>query len=377
MSAMFWSIDQVNLSFFIVFLVSFSITYVSVPKIISICIEKKLFSIPSYRNFHKEQTPTMGGIAFYLSLIISLFVIHLFYPQKEGISIIAGLSILFFIGVKDDLVNVSPRVKILFQLFALTFLFTNPVFHITSFDGFMAIGEIHFVVSIVLSVFIVLFIINSYNLIDGINGSASMVGIIILSIFTYFFLKSYLLYYAMLSISMIASLLAFLRYNLSKREPVFMGDTGSLVVGFVVSILTLRLLSATSDELSLMEITPISKFVIVLSILFIPFLDTARVVCIRIIEKKKLFLPDRNHIHHVIIDYVQLTHAKASLLLAFVNLGVFLFVYLMSKYLSIIGTTVLFILLSFFMVGLLFYFSGGFSERKKKLKIQKLYQKKK
>lgn len=366
-----------NISIFLVFLVSFIVTYVSIPQIIYIVRKKGLLDSPDFRSSHKEQTPTMGGVAFYLSLIVSFFIIHLFYPQKEGISIVAGLSILFFIGVKDDLVNVSPRVKILAQLLALTFLFTNPVFHITSFEGFMGIGEIPFLISVVLSVFMVLSIINSYNLIDGINGSASMVGVVIFSLFGYLFLKINLLYYAMLSFAVVGFLLSFLRYNLSTDKSIFMGDTGSLVVGFIVSILTLRMLSATSEELSLMGITPISKFIIVLSILFIPFLDTVRVVCIRILKRKKPFSPDRNHVHHVIIDYMKLTHAKASLLLAFVNLGAFVLVYWTSKYLSVIGLTALFVLLSFSVVGLLFYFNRSFSVRKNKLKIQKTFNKKK
>lgn len=362
-----------NISLFFVFLVSFAVTYVSIPQIIYIIRKKGLFDSPNFRSSHKEQTPTMGGVAFYLSLVISIFIIHLFYPQEEEVSIIAGLSILFFIGVKDDLVNVSPRVKILSQLLALAFLLTNSLFRITSFNGFMGIGEIHLVVSVVLSAFIILSVINSYNLIDGINGSASMVGIVIFSLFGYLFFKTNSLYYAMLSISVVAFLVAFLRYNLSNTKCIFMGDTGSLLIGFMVSVLTLRLLSATPEELFSMGITPISKFVIVLSILFIPFLDTVRVVCIRIIKRKKLFSPDRNHMHHIIIDYMRLTHAKASLLMAFVNFFVFVLVFWASKYLSIIGTTALFVLLSFSVVGVLFYFNRSFSARKNKLKIQKKY----
>lgn len=369
-------ISDTGLSYFAVFLVPFLVTYIAVPQVIYVVREKGLLDIPDFRSSHKEQTPTMGGIAFFLSLVLSFFVIHLFNPRGESISIIAGLSILFFVGVKDDLLNVSPKVKILAQLFAISFLFFNSTIYITSFDGFCGINEIPKIISLVFSLFVGLSIINSYNLIDGINGSASMVGIVIFSLLGYIFFKMGLEYYTMIAVAIIGLLLSFLRFNLSSNKSIFMGDTGSLVIGFIISVFTLKLLSVSPSELLLAGINPASKFVMALALLFMPSFDTSRVIVIRLLKKKKPFSPDRSHVHHLLIDSMGLNHPQASLLLALTSLIVFLVTYCANKYLSVWGVTFVFFIFCITISGSLFYFDRSFSVRKKKWKIKSHYEKK-
>jgi UDP-N-acetylmuramyl pentapeptide phosphotransferase/UDP-N-acetylglucosamine-1-phosphate transferase len=163
-------------------------------------------------------------------------------------------------------------------------------------------------------------IINSYNLIDGIDGLASIVGIVIMIIYTTIFYMTGEYFFALISITLNASLMAFFGFNISADKKIFMGDTGSLIIGFVISFLTLKFLAlkpASYAELPfLLENAPI----IAISILIVPLFDTARVFAIRIANKRAPFSPDRNHTHHVLIDFWGLSHKQASFIIGCFNL---------------------------------------------------------
>ena len=243
---------------------------------------------------------------------------------------------------------------------------------ITSLNGFLGFYELPLWISYFLGIFIIISIVNAYNLIDGINGSASMVGIMIFSIFSYIFYQTEDYYFVLLSISSIGCLSAFLRYNISKKNSIFMGDTGSLLIGFVIGVCTLRFLNLPIERLSMANINYYNKFVLVFIILYIPFVDTMRVFLIRILKHRSPFFADRNHIHHIMIDYMKLSHIQASLLLALFNLLVFIFFYIANLYIS---TITLFIVLFLFIIGttlILFYYNRSFSVRRNKQKIQRI-----
>ena len=198
---------------------------------------------------------------------------------------------------------ISPGAKLIAQVFAIAFILSNPSFTIGSLNGFLNINEIPYYLYLIIGGFMMLTIINSYNLIDGIDGLASVVGIVILVIYTTIFYLTEEYFFALISITMNASLIAFLGFNLSSEKKIFMGDTGSLIVGFIISILTLKFLALKphvyTDLPFLLENAPL----IAISILIVPLFDTARVFAIRIANKKAPFSPDRNHTHHVLIDY--------------------------------------------------------------------------
>lgn len=359
------------LSLLIVFQ-SFIVSYLVIPRIISIVRIKNLMDKPNQRSSHKEKTPTMGGVAFFASLLSSLYFLQVYDSHRLGLSLVIGLLILFYVGVKDDLVGVSPRTKIIGQMLSFIFVMDSNELSITSLNGFLGFYELPLWISYFFGIFIIISIVNAYNLIDGINGSASMVGIMIFSIFSYIFYQTEDYYFVLLSISSIGCLTAFLRYNISKKNSIFMGDTGSLLIGFVIGVCTLRFLNLPIERLSMANINYYNKFVLVFIILYIPFVDTMRVFLIRILKHRSPFFADRNHIHHIMIDYIKLSHIHASLLLALFNLLVFVFFYIANLFFS---TITLFIVLFLFIIGttlILFYYNRSFSVRRNKQKIQRI-----
>lgn len=361
----------------LVTLISFIISYLTIPRIQLVVKLKRLMDSPNHRSSHKELTPTMGGIAFFASLLLSLFFIDFYDEDNLSMGLIAGLLVLFYIGLKDDLIGVAPKTKIGGQILSTLFAMTSISIGLFSFDGFLWLDEIPVWFSCLLSIGITVSIVNAYNLIDGINGLASMVGIVIFAAFGYIFYLSDNQYYVLLSASSIGFLLAFLRYNISKRKKknIFMGDTGSMIVGFVISICSLKLLGLSHFELQKAGIFDYNKFGILLAILFIPSIDTARVFIIRVFKKRSPFFADRNHTHHIAIDYMKLTHKQASLLLSGLNLLVFGLIYWLNYY---IYPLLLFSILLLIFVGitlLLFYFNRSYAVRKKKHKVQKIINK--
>ncbi|MDO4228511.1 MAG: MraY family glycosyltransferase [Capnocytophaga sp.] len=355
-----------------IFIFSFLVSYLVLPGIIYVVKYRNLMDNPNERSSHFDRTPTMGGIAFYVSVIFTIFFIKNYDSDYMAVNMVSGISMMFFLGLKDDLAGVNPSTKIIGQILGTFILFFGTELHIQSLDNFLWINEIPYWISIFFSCFIVMSIVNSFNLIDGINGSAAMVGIVIFTCFAYVFYMSENDYYLLFSFLCIGFLLAFLRYNLSSKKKIFMGDTGSMVVGFIIGALALKYLSLDPFELKKAHINPENKMWVLLAIVFIPFFDTTRVFITRTIRHGKPFKADRNHIHHVMIDYVGLSHGKASLLLAFINLIIFALILYFNTFFSSIY---LFICLFFIFIGLvliLFYFNKNYITRKSKQKIRKI-----
>lgn len=314
------------------FIGAFLLTYLTIPKIIGVVEHKRLMDNPNQRSSHSSRTPTLGGISFFYVLVFALFFIKDRAIFEETLYIIPGLTILFIVGLKDDLVVLSPGSKLIAQALAIVFVLVNPSFTIESLNGFLNIYEIPYYLYLVIAGFLMITIINSYNLIDGIDGLASVVGIVIMMIYTTIFYMSGEYFFALISITMNACLMAFFGFNISSNKKIFMGDTGSLIVGFIISILTLKFLALKPESYEglpfLLENAPL----IAISILIIPLFDTARVFTIRIANKRGPFSPDRNHTHHVLIDYWGLSHKQASFIIGCFNLiFVVLFIILGSK----------------------------------------------
>ena len=325
---------------------------------------------PNARSSHKEKTPTLGGLSFFVSLIFTLFLLRPFDSDSVGINILSGVGVLFFVGLKDDLTGVNPSTKIIGQIIATLILFFGSGLKITTLNNFLGITDIPYWFSILISCAIVMAIVNSYNLIDGINGSAAMVGIVIFSAFAYVFDDAEMNFYFLLSLLSISFLLAFLRYNLSAKKRVFMGDTGSMIVGFLIAVLAIKFFSLNTELLESAVITPSNKVWVLLSIIFIPFFDTTRVFTTRLLRHGQPFKADRSHIHHVMIDYMKLSHSQASLLLAAINLSVFITILSLNTSLSPLYLGIVLGVIFIGLAGLLFYVNRSYHTRKKKQKIR-------
>ncbi|MET6989547.1 glycosyltransferase family 4 protein [Sediminicola arcticus] len=349
------------------FIGAFLLTYLTIPKIIGVVEHKRLMDDPNKRSSHLNKTPTLGGVAFFYTLIFALFFIKGYSISNEAMYIIPGITILFIVGLKDDLVVLSAGTKLIAQIVAVTFILTNDSFIIYSLNGFLNIYEIPHYLYLGIAGFMMITIINSYNLIDGIDGLASVVGIVIMVIFTTIFYLTQEYFYALLAISLNSSLMAFLGFNISSNRKIFMGDTGSLIVGFIISILTLKFLALKPDSYIELPFLLENAPLIAISILIVPLFDTARVFAIRLANKKSPFSPDRNHTHHVLIDYWGLSHKQASFIIGCFNLiFVMLFIVLGSKAKNT-GMVIMLVSVVVFLAYIFFKYNYNFSTLKQKI----------
>jgi UDP-N-acetylmuramyl pentapeptide phosphotransferase/UDP-N-acetylglucosamine-1-phosphate transferase len=310
----------------IAFVVSMLGTAYLVPKIIAIVRFKKLMDNPNERSSHSKATPSLGGMAFFIVLVLSMYFNHPYDTHGISISIFPALTILFFLGIKDDLVVLSPITKLIGQSAAALFILANIKFEINSLHGFFGIGEINEWIGIVIGLFLILAIINAFNLIDGIDGLASSVGIVAFSGFAVVFFLAGRYFFGMTSIVMVGILTGFLFFNLSTRNKIFMGDTGSMLVGFMLGMMSVRFLALDYDSLNHLPFNAIDIPIIIISFLIVPLFDTGRVFTIRLLNGKGLFTPDRNHLHHVVIDAYNISHRRASFFIALFNI-VFILVF--------------------------------------------------
>ncbi len=307
------------LGFMMIILVITAVNIIT-PRVIVVAVKKKLIIPIINRSSHSKEVPSLGGVSFVMVYLITIPLINMIYYENfAGYNIIAAISILFMVGLKDDLVSSSPKVKLYGQFLAAGFIVISPEFLITNYHGFLGIYEINPFISMVLSFGFLVFFINSFNLIDGLDGLASVVGTVISGTFLIiFFLKEDYFYFS-LALVTISMLVAFLRFNLNKGKlKIFMGDCGSLIIGLMIAIMALHYL-ASPWSLTNHLFLPENRFIFVFSVLFIPLLDTFRVIGIRLLAGKHPMKADKNHLHHVLLEFMK-SHIWASISLGLLNL---------------------------------------------------------
>ena len=333
-------------------IISFLLVYVIIPNIHRIIKVRNLNDQPNNRSSHFCPTPTMAGVAFYFTIMISLFFIKHFDIENIGNNLIAAITIVFIIGLKDDLVVTSPRDKLTMETIAIIFLLLSNSMHVKTLNGFLGIYELPELLEYCGIIFILLTIINAFNFIDGIDGLASTIAIVIFSVFSLIFYASDLHFYFLISLSVIGMLLAYLYYNFSTTQKIFMGDTGSLLIGFFIGFCTLKFLSMDTSLLSNFTFKAENKLIIVFAVLFMPLFDMFRVIGLRMMEGKSPFKADRNHIHHILIDS-GLSHFKVAMTLGFLNYVIIIMTLWFSSFLDSFQMSVFLIFL--YVVMLLFF----------------------
>lgn len=303
---------------FLACITAFVITYFGIPAIINLSLLKKLYDLPDSRKIHGRRIAALGGISIFGGMIFSFifFTNDLYYPQFN--SILAALIILFVTGIKDDLYPLVHYKKFLGQLTAVIIVTVQGNVRIVSLYGLFGVHQMNYWFSLIFSIFFFLAIINSFNFIDGINGLAGGVGVLVCGIYAYWFAVMGETLFLILSLCMAGSLLAFLRYNLI-RAHIFMGDSGALVLGFLAALLTVYFIQR-SQTFQPNYFFEIAAMVYAFALLIIPIFDTLRVVIIRLAKGRSPFAADRNHIHHALLD-IGLTHLQAALLLFAINIG--------------------------------------------------------
>ena len=358
------------LQFVFYFLGTFMISYFLIPKIRAKALKLNLKDTPDIRSSHTIPVPTFGGIVFYISYILILFSAQSLDSNHVSITLIASISILFFTGLLDDFKNLSPKIKFLCQIIGVAVLMFQPDFRILSFHGFMGIDEIPLYVSVGGSMFFLLGLINAFNLIDGIDGLTGITGVIVASFYSYILYNLGYFFYLSIGLATIATLLAFLRFNFSNKRKIFMGDTGSLVIGLVLGILTLKLLSVDDTAYGSLSFYRAQLPLFLTAVLFVPLLDTMRVMFLRLTRGVSMFKPDRNHLHHIIVDF-GLSHRKASFFIGFVNFFVALIMFFVIQKFNSFQSLLILGLLFFIAIIVLFLMNKNKTALRLKIKIKK------
>lgn len=295
-------------------LLSMVMAYILMPKVLLISYKKKLFDLPSARKLHNTPVPRLGGITFFPIVLVTFLsvvgirysffgyttMIPLAYLFRTFISLFIGLTILFLIGVADDLISVSYRSKFFVQILAAS-LFPLSGLYINNFGGLFGIFQVPWLVGYIVTVLTVVCVTNAINLIDGIDGLAS--GLSIISLFFLGVLCRSLNHFTYLYLvgSILGVLLIFFFFNVfgraENRRKIFMGDTGSLTLGYIISFLLIHFLHISP----IYNPWPEGHALVAISTVFVPIFDVLRVVITRIRDKRHPFLPDKNHIHHKLL----------------------------------------------------------------------------
>ncbi len=291
---------------------------ICIPAIVRVVNAKKLYDQPDPRKVHKNVVPTMGGIAIFIGISISTLLLSTSYPIQHERIVFAAMILLLFIGIKDDIMLISPGSKLAIQLFAAIALVVIGDYRITNLHGILGISEINYVASISISILMVIVFINAYNLIDGVDGLAAGLGILGSSIFGVWFLLNEYTFLAILSFSLVGSLLGFLRYNLfGKKYKIFMGDTGSLLIGLLMVVQVIEFVELNMNNSLAYNVNASPS--LALAIVIIPITDTLRVFTLRLIRGISPFFPDKNHVHHCLLRLYN-RHYKVTLVLIVINM---------------------------------------------------------
>ena len=298
-------------------LVSFVIAFTAIPVIIKIAERIGIFDIPNVRKVHFTPIPPLGGVGIFASLIISTSSLASFSENPGLQYFISSAVIIFFLGLKDDILLISPMKKLIGQLIAAFILVYPGEFQLTSLHGFMGLTALNPLFSMLFSYITILVVVNAFNLIDGVDGLAGTLGLVSTLFFGVVFVIEKDFSFAILSFSMAASLLAFLSYNYSPAK-IFMGDTGSLLLGLVSAVLVIRFINTSSLPGTVLQFSAAPA--IGFAALFVPLMDTLRVTVLRVYRGRSPFDPDENHIHHLLMKR-GLSHMQITGLLGLCAIG--------------------------------------------------------
>lgn len=329
--------DFVLLASFISFIVAFT----SIPVVIKIADAKKLFDVPSERKIHITPVPSLGGVGIFAALMLSVSTMVSFAETPAMQYFVASAVIIFFLGLKDDILLISPMKKFAGQFIAAFLLVSPGRLQMNSFHGFLGLHALHPAVGMLFTFLTILVVINAFNLIDGVDGLAGTLGLVSTLFFGVVFAIEKDFAYAILAFSMAASLLAFLLYNYSPAK-IFMGDTGSLLLGLVNAVLVIRFINTASLPGTALQFDAAPA--IGVAALFVPLMDTLRVTLVRVYHRRSPFDPDVNHIHHLLMQR-GLSHMQITGLLGLKAIGFIAFAMLTQS----MGIN--FVILGLFLIG--------------------------
>lgn len=296
---------------------SFVTVLLAIPPILKVARAKRLFDIPDDRKIHQHETPSLGGIAIFLGFIVSVTFLMDDVSFARLRYIILGIILMLIIGLKDDLIGISAQKKFSIQLLAAAVIILFGNVHLTNLHGLFRIYEVNAIIGGVLTLFVLLALVNAFNLIDGIDGLAAGLAMLASAAFGAWFLLAESITYAIVSFALLGSLGGFFLYNVfGHKNKMFMGDTGSLFVGLIIAILVVKFneFNVAGTRSYVLNSAPVISFAVVI----VPLIDVLRVMVARLLNGKSPFAADRNHIHHRMLELVP-GHLQVTLIIIAVN----------------------------------------------------------
>lgn len=285
-------------------ILAFVITFFAIPVIIEIAKTKKLFDEPDERKVHKAVIPTLGGVGIFAGFIIAILMcvpndLALAADTNKLKYFAAATIVIFFLGLKDDIMDLSATKKFVGQIIAAAIIMRFGGVYLNNMYGFLGITTIPYYASVFLTIFTIIVITNSFNLIDGVDGLAGSLGLVTSLVFGiyFYFAKEYT--YAVMAFSLTGAVAGFLIYNYSPAK-IFMGDTGSLLLGLINSVLVIKFINVAGAEGNTFSLH--ASPAIGYAILSVPLFDTLRVFAMRILDRRSPFSADRMHVHHYLLD---------------------------------------------------------------------------
>lgn len=291
------------------------------PYVIRLAHRRGLVDHPQDRSSHTRATPSLGGIPIFFATVIPAL---LFSPGGEFVYlpfVFLALFLVFVLGALDDVRTLSARAKLPGQIIVAAVLVLGAEVRLESMYGLLGFqSDFPWLLSVFISMFTILVIMNAFNLIDGINGLAASLGCLINICLGCWFYLNDLPVLGLLALSLAGALLAFLRFNVTPAR-IFMGDTGSLLIGTLTAMLVIRFIDLCARDYttggSFCFNNPVA---VAIALLIVPLFDTLRVFITRMLRGKSPFTADRRHIHHLLID-CGLSHMAATSILMLVNMS--------------------------------------------------------
>ncbi len=311
----------------LVFITSFMLVLLATPSLIKVAVLKRLFDAPTEtRKVHDRLIPTIGGIIIFAG---TLFSFSLWFPTihdpivafkaiNDYKYIVCTLLVMFFVGIKDDIIGTAPVKKLIAHMMVSMILVLMADIRIVSMHGIFGIDILPLWASIFLSFFTYVVVVNAFNLIDGVDGLASGIGFITSSAFGAWFALAGDSVMACLAFALAGSLLAFLIFNFSPAK-IFLGDSGSLTIGLIICVLAIKLISFDVSVIKNDFILRVSKPIFAMSVLVYPLMDTLRIFIYRAVRGLSPFTADRNHLHHRLMD-IGFSHKKTAIVLYIMNI---------------------------------------------------------
>ena len=311
---------------FLVAITAFFIVLFGMPTLIKVAREKGLMDLPEDpRKIHQRAVPTIGGVMIFAALLTNAFFWLAVGPApstavfQAGSALAACTVVIFFMGLKDDIVGLAPAKKLLVHLAVGFMLIAVGGYKIETFGGLFGIEELPEALSLIFSLFVYIVVVNALNLIDGVDGLAGGYTVIAMSAFAFWFLNTGQIPDAIIALTLAGAMVGFLVFNFAPAR-IFLGDSGSLLVGLVAYSLATHVIN-TPQDLVPEAWNGISKPVIAMSILAYPLVDTLRAFCLRAARGISPFSPDCNHLHHRLMMRTR-NHAKTSLFVYIFSLSI-------------------------------------------------------